>query len=884
MPQENAVLQKVRESEKKWEQIFQPAISSSVKGNDNKISRISDSIYSSDIAALLPAFSSVLRPNTETQMHTNTKKQKYTNTLFSIQTQNVQELQKKLQFDTTFLEKAMRGAIQQGVQNVPIQTASRQSDHTEWRTIQQLQTQSKKYDSISSSQKENTSIQKNTPILINNSGYAPTETGNLSSGRFPVQADLSVRLKNQSAISNGNIKTTVSQVKSKIEQEVQKQDVRGKVLTSFEMEPKKDFFNQVQNTMMQLPQLEQIEKTIDIAVTGNPEIKNSVDVSSSDFGIQETKNQSVIFLLEGNKEILNQLNVMAEEFGITPSVMQTIAVELLGKLLPQQTEKPQVASFGIPSEIAQTIGINLTGKKNIMGSVSASASDFGIPSEIAQIIGINLTGKKNIVNSVSVSARDFGIPSEIEQTIGINLTGQKNIMGSVSVSASDFGIPSSIYQSVAVHLTPYVTTGNASLGSLRRARGGIVGKNGAVGFADGGIVRGGPQLITVAEEGTPEMIIPLGSQRKQRAVQLWKKTGHILGIPGFANGGIVFPLGKTEETSIAHTANVSNRENSSIYTPVITDNISFITATIEELFANISKKFSSHTVNSFAEQNLALYPPVASNSSSLINAQIEKVFENISQNIATHTENTFGSPNQSIYAPDIQDSFSSIYSKIKTFAENIQLINKSILENKFEIASLNTKAKNVSTVSSFIDTEKYFNSQLSREKQNQFILSQKSEKQYFDFANTEKLLRFNNTAFQKNSEKEISFSTIEKQILPYVTDRLISPESKKLYENKHTLSLFPTQEKPFTSLQTTSQNEKNLSHITPSIAQYPTNTPFSVTIGNITFQIEVNGENNDLLSSIEAQKEEIADCIAQVISQTLQEKFENTPLRGGKTV
>ena len=94
--------------------------------------------------------------------------------------------------------------------------------------------------------------------------------------------------------------------------------------------------------------------------------------------------------------------------------MQTIAVELLGKAFPQQTEKPQAVSFGIPSEI--------------------------------------------------------------EQIIGINLTGQKNIMNSVSVSASDFGVPSSIYKSVAVHLTPYVTMGNASLGSLRKARGGIVGK------------------------------------------------------------------------------------------------------------------------------------------------------------------------------------------------------------------------------------------------------------------------------------------------------------------------------------------------------------------------------------------------------------------------
>lgn len=133
----------------------------------------------------------------------------------------------------------MYGAIQQSVQNVPIQTITRESNHIEWKTAQQLQTQSQKYNTVYSGQKENTQIQKNTPIFIDNSSV-PTR-GNLSSVRFPMQADLSVRLQNQSTAPNGNIKTIISQTKSKIEQEVQKQDIRGKVLTSFEIEPKQDF-------------------------------------------------------------------------------------------------------------------------------------------------------------------------------------------------------------------------------------------------------------------------------------------------------------------------------------------------------------------------------------------------------------------------------------------------------------------------------------------------------------------------------------------------------------------------------------------------------------------------------------------------------------------
>lgn len=58
-------------------------------------------------------------------------------------------------------------------------------------------------------------------------------------------------------------------------------------------------------------------------------------------------------------------------------------------------------------------------------------------------------------------------------------------------------------------------------------------------FGSGGQVQGGAQLIMVAEEGDPEMIIPLGSQRRKRGLQLWEQAGHMMGVPGFANGGMV---------------------------------------------------------------------------------------------------------------------------------------------------------------------------------------------------------------------------------------------------------------------------------------------------------------------------------------------------------
>ena len=78
----------------------------------------------------------------------------------------------------------------------------------------------------------------------------------------------------------------------------------------------------------------------------------------------------------------------------------------------------------------------------------------------------------------------------------------------------------------------------------KKARGGIVGGTSSSmeafargGRTDGGVIGGSTRWIRVNEE-SPEMIIPLSSQRRERAMKLWAKTGQMLGVPGFARGGI----------------------------------------------------------------------------------------------------------------------------------------------------------------------------------------------------------------------------------------------------------------------------------------------------------------------------------------------------------
>lgn len=85
------------------------------------------------------------------------------------------------------------------------------------------------------------------------------------------------------------------------------------------------------------------------------------------------------------------------------------------------------------------------------------------------------------------------------------------------------------FSGIGASITAGFTAGN-------KARGGLVYPSGSnvPGFAGGGLVGGAGRLVRVAEEGSPEMIIPLSSQRRQRGMSLWAKAGQMLGVSGDA--------------------------------------------------------------------------------------------------------------------------------------------------------------------------------------------------------------------------------------------------------------------------------------------------------------------------------------------------------------
>ncbi len=171
--------------------------------------------------------------------------------------------------------------------------------------------------------------------------------------------------------------------------------------------------------------------------------------------------------------------------------------------------------------------------------------------KVAHLLGVDQLGPETAetLRRALQAVLDAGVPDRVEKTISLDITGAPKIEKKVDISAYDFGIPDSISKIVKIKLDRVVTTsGSLQTGRTSsssqimggKARGGIIGGP-AEGFAMGGrpadgMLRGSTRFIRVNEEA-PEMIIPLSSQRRERALKLWAKTGKLLDVPGFARGG-----------------------------------------------------------------------------------------------------------------------------------------------------------------------------------------------------------------------------------------------------------------------------------------------------------------------------------------------------------
>lgn len=142
----------------------------------------------------------------------------------------------------------------------------------------------------------------------------------------------------------------------------------------------------------------------------------------------------------------------------------------------------------------------------------------------------------------------YGIQPSYPIETKLNITATKGTVSPLTIGPNGLVNLTSNTVSPTINFSPKI--GNVSPLSLdkylrpwQKYRGGIVGGTSAAeqfalgGRPTDGMLKGSTRFISVNEE-SPEMIIPLSSQRRARAMKLWTKTGNLLGVPGFARGGM----------------------------------------------------------------------------------------------------------------------------------------------------------------------------------------------------------------------------------------------------------------------------------------------------------------------------------------------------------
>lgn len=265
-----------------------------------------------------------------------------------------------------------------------------------------------------------------------------------------------------------------------------------------------------------------------------------------------------------DEQMASLLNIELDGNGETVSNIRDMLSGVLGQLELLEIDGNLMVKIGevhtdgnvediigdeIPDVVEESVVVAVTGEKSIQNSIEILAQDFDISPEYAKEVLWKLTGAKSVEGQVNILASEFGIGKEYAEKVLWKLTGSKDILTRFSLTASEFGIMSSYSYSPTVYITPksITTPLKVDTGSLitkkKKYRGGIIGGYSAMdAFARGGstdnsgIVGGSTRFIRVNEE-SPEMIIPLSSQRRERALDLWTKTGELLGVPGFARGG-----------------------------------------------------------------------------------------------------------------------------------------------------------------------------------------------------------------------------------------------------------------------------------------------------------------------------------------------------------
>ncbi len=277
------------------------------------------------------------------------------------------------------------------------------------------------------------------------------------------------------------------------------------------------------------------------------EAMSSVDMSESDAGLQEGLQSSLTASLENidlsevggmmNQklgEAMASVDMSESGAGLQEGIQNSLTAALEGIDL---SESAQMINTSIVTALSSTEGIDMSGFTASMQS-----------SIISSIEGLDYSGVTTAVGS--------GISNAITATMGTIQEAIDTLYSNVG-SAINTAFSAGFSTTTTVTITANYKLANPSATiSFSGGGTGTATVSGSISsHANGGFAYG-PELTWWGEDG-PEVIIPLGSKRRQRGLELWAQAGQMLGVGQHADGGIVGSGGATNKNIWENTESLA---------------------------------------------------------------------------------------------------------------------------------------------------------------------------------------------------------------------------------------------------------------------------------------------------------------------------------------
>lgn len=324
-------------------------------------------------------------------------------------------------------------------------------------------------------------------------------------------------------------------------------------------------------------------------------------------------------------DAMSALTTEGAEFSVTA---EGVKVDLSNVEVDSESATAQIeAAFGMESgtlaanDITVTSGATVTIPQELVnvdtsGIQSATESQTETePVETDTTANVNITdattdasGAKEQAQSEVESTFSESMPADGHTDVTLDQTNNaaevySEVAGEVQSTFSN-PIPASC--TVNVTLNWHIT--NPSAGITTSGSGSSVTAS-IAGNAEGSIVTG-PLLSWVGEDG-PEAIIPLGSKRRDRGMDLWLQAGRALGVKEYADGGMIgdVPLsgGSSDSTSGDSSGSGDKGQVVINMNPVFNingdsgnDTVNTIKEKLKELINEMSGELATRLLDSYA--------------------------------------------------------------------------------------------------------------------------------------------------------------------------------------------------------------------------------------------------------------------------------------------